>query len=90
MIGSELFVKRLYGAVRLGKTKFLNPSHFVNSIEFPFGITPEMMGSNPPPISQQHDQRKLIVFFPPFGSVWSVFLMQQHLSSMYCCRVAIS
>lgn len=59
MIGNELFVKRLYGAVRLGK----NPSHFANSIEFPFGITPEMMGSNPPPISQQHDQRKLIVFF---------------------------
>lgn len=46
----------------LVKKKF-NPSHFANSIEFPFGITPEMMGSNPPPISQQHDQRKLKVFF---------------------------
>lgn len=62
MIGSELFVKRLYGAVKLGK-KNLKSFHFVNSIEFPFGITPEMVGSNPPPISQQHDQRKLIVFF---------------------------
>lgn len=63
MIRSELFVKRLYAAVRLGKKKNLDPSHFANSIEFPFGITPEMMGSNPPPISQKHDQRTLILFF---------------------------